>query len=741
MNLDAKKKNQNQSTWRLWGEEKTDNALYTIYLKKVRYHQPLKSVSLDSDDNISHLEWETVRVKFVKAGTLEKLVECLTGDDYELESTYINVFFATYRTFTSPHKLLALMLERYEKLINNEFNLPDTVVQQCKKSIVVSIHVWLDSYPDDFRDPPLHAVLQKLISFAQHYIPESDLLLKAKHKLQRLLNEDVQTNSNTLLSPPESGISFSTNGCHSISCSFPNVSCKHVAEQLTRIDMELFKKVIPHQCLGAVWSRRDKSRSTEAASVLATVSQFNAVSFRVMSTVLMDPNLKNIDRAKIIATWIDIAQELRVLKNFSSLKAIVSGLQSSPVYRLHKTWQLVPKEKVEMFSELERIFSEDNNQWAQRELLIKEGTAKFADTVGQNDKHLQKIIQRQLNNSGSISHGTVPYLGTFLTDLTMIDTAIPDYIHNRLINFDKRRKEFEILAQIKLLQGAANAYNLVKDAAFDRWFDSILILDEHEAYRLSCSIESENLRGHHLSSGTFSAGMDHGVTSGTGAETGAIIKQTKYEHKKSDSLASSSGDSSSHFYFDLSTDSLQSSPRTSFERKKSFSQISTSSSTSSTVSTSDNSHTISTGLTADRIIKTPSTNSSATHNSMSCLPLTEFYIIRVTTETDSSEAEGIVLYKSIMLSNNERTPQVIRNAMIKLGIHGNPDNYTLSQIFPDKELELPPNANVFYAVNTAYDLNFILRKKEKLVTKQTCNNNFPNKCKTNSKNSIPLKES
>lgn len=45
---------------------------------------------------------------------------------------------------------------------------------------------------------------------------------------------------------------------------------------------------------------------------------------------------------------------------------------------------------------------------------------------------------------------------------------------------------------------------------------------------------------------------------------------------------------------------------------------------------------------------------------------------------------GIVLYKSIMLSNNERTPQVIRNAMLKLGIEGNPDNYTLAQVLPDK---------------------------------------------------------
>lgn len=52
------------------------------------------------------------------------------------------------------------------------------------------------------------------------------------------------------------------------------------------------------------------------------------------------------ERAMNIATWIDIAQELRVLKNFSSLKAIVSGLQSNAVYRLSKTWGALPREKV-----------------------------------------------------------------------------------------------------------------------------------------------------------------------------------------------------------------------------------------------------------------------------------------------------------------------------------------------------------------------------------------------------------
>lgn len=34
----------------------------------------------------------------------------------------------------------------------------------------------------------------------------------------------------------------------------------------------------------------------------------------------------------------------------------------------------------------------------------------------------------------------------------MIDTAIPDTVPNGLINFDKKRKEFEVLAQVSISQ-------------------------------------------------------------------------------------------------------------------------------------------------------------------------------------------------------------------------------------------------------------------------------------------------
>lgn len=68
-----------------------------------------------------------------------------------------------------------------------------------------------------------------------------------------------------------------------------------------------------HQCLGSVWSRRHDSmqHAARVASVYATVKQFNAVSYRVIATVLQQSLSSVAERADIIERWINIAQVVR----------------------------------------------------------------------------------------------------------------------------------------------------------------------------------------------------------------------------------------------------------------------------------------------------------------------------------------------------------------------------------------------------------------------------------------------
>jgi len=674
-----------------------EGAIYTVYLKKVRYNTPSRSVTDDAEDHISHLEWETVRVRFVKAGTLEKLVESLASDTGELESTYINVFLATYRTFASAKQVLNLLTERYELL--GELSSPERV-EQNRRTLRQALHVWLDQFPEDYREPPNFPCLSHLENFCQRIMPGSELDNKVQRKAPIIRKESAMKNSSLiqqLLDSSRPSPNRYSSRSHSLpSFSFPpyadilEIPTKHFAHQITAMDNELFKRVIPHQCLGSVWSRRDKSRDRDAATVVATIEQFNAVSYRVISTVLIDSDAKNSARARVISAWIDIAQELRVLKNFSSLKAIVSGLQSNPVFRLKKAWQSVSKDKLEVFEELARIFSENNNAEAQRELLVREGTARFADTVGENDHHLQKMLQKHQENSRAISYGTIPYLGTFLTDLTMIDTAIPDIVSQGLINFDKRRKEFEVLAQIKLLQGAANAYTIEPDQRFGRWFESVLIMDENEAHELSCQIEPT----HPSSNVSKESRFKRRIT--------PIIN-----HRKNDSIASTvSGSSSS------STPMLCETDGSVKEEDVPDGALSSSGLNDSMRSRVSSASSLSTpSLDTSLVNVTPTKCDKADTPKSDPYKTPDFYIIRVSWETSSAATEGAIMYKSIMLSNREHTREVICSAMLKHGIEGSPEDFTLSQVLPDKELQIPPNANVYYAINTQHDLNFVLRPR------------------------------
>lgn len=76
------------------------------------------------------------------------------------------------------------------------------------------------------------------------------------------------------------------------------------------------------------------------------------------------------------------------------------------------------------------------------------------------------------------------------------------------------------------------------------------------------------------------------------------------------------------------------------------------------------------------------------------------------------EGDGNI-YKSLVITHQEHTPSIIKNALTK---HLMPEpwdyhDFELIQLLDEKELVIPGDANVFYAMNTAGQPHFLLRKK------------------------------
>nr|XP_016854468.1 PREDICTED: ral guanine nucleotide dissociation stimulator [Anolis carolinensis] len=548
-----------------------------------------------------------------------------------------------------------------------------------------------------------------------------------------------------------------------------------VAEQFTLMDAELFKRVVPYHCLGCIWSQRDKKGKEHLApSIRATVSQFNRVANCVIATCLGDRALRPQQRARVLERWVEVARECRILKNFSSLRAILSALQSNAIHRLKKTWDDVSRESFRTFHELSEIFSDENNHSLSRELLIKEGTSKFA-TLEINPKRAQKRQQQQ--REMGVMQGTIPYLGTFLTDLVMLDTAVKDYLEGGLINFEKRRKEFEVIAQIKLLQSACNNYNFTREDRFVAWFHSVERLSEAESYSLSCEIEplsesaSNTLKARKnpgiikrwsdrqppsaepcpgaaptpspLSSSsadpTFcrrrrrkrrpqcrrgdtpdSASVTSAGSSSSDVEEtarGLAPDSPEGQERKVRASASASGECGSGGGSGSGSGGAPGLPRATEGRRQFWESTSLSSldtsgigSGSSSSSSAASSSSVSSASRSHK--RSASSGLSPGYSSLS-LPLynqqvDDCCIIRVSLAVENGN-----MYKSILVTSQDKTPVVIQKAMVKHNLDADrPEDYELIQVISEeRELKIPDNANVFYAMNSAANYDFVLKKR------------------------------
>ncbi|KAM4841592.1 uncharacterized protein RHO17_022165 [Thomomys bottae] len=172
-------------------------------------------------------------------------------------------------------------------------------------------------------------------------------------------------------------------------------------------------------------------------------------------------------------------QGCRAQRNFSSLHAIISALQSAAILRFHSTWRLVSRDSLWQFKKLETITSQENNYSKSRELLLNE-TAKFT-TKEKRLKGSPRWLQKMV-----LTKGTVPYLGMFLTDLLMTNNAYQDFNEERTM-MRKLHKENAILQQLKLLPHSCSYYKIQVEATFLDWLRGLERLSEETSGSSHCA--------------------------------------------------------------------------------------------------------------------------------------------------------------------------------------------------------------------------------------------------------------
>ncbi|XP_015827156.1 ras-specific guanine nucleotide-releasing factor RalGPS2 isoform X3 [Nothobranchius furzeri] len=295
------------------------------------------------------------------------------------------------------------------------------------------------------------------------------------------------------------------------------VTPEEYAGQITLMDAPVFTTIQPEELSSCGWNKKEKHSS--APNVVAFTRRFNQTSFWVVREILHAQTLKI--RAEVLSLYIRTAKKLCDMNNLHAVMAVVSALQSAPIFRLTKTWALLSRKDKATFDRLDYLMSKEDNY-----------------------KRLRDFISSQSMVS------CIPYLGMYLSDLTYIDSAYPS-TGSILENEQRSNLMNNILRIISDLQRSCN-YDVPVLPHIQKYLNSVRYIEElqkfveDDNYKLSQKIEpgtstpranasKEDLVGQEASSSPL-CGRKGSVTADVPATPPSPRNMLPYGHRKCHSL-------------------------------------------------------------------------------------------------------------------------------------------------------------------------------------------------------------
>jgi len=169
--------------------------------------------------------------------------------------------------------------------------------------------------------------------------PGRRLLLKLLSPVVCGLNSDTYMNFQSSESYSSLGSCSSETSTEAdlLSQKLPDFDVQEIAEELSLIDKELLIRITWQELATCGWMSINKY--VTSPNVMNMVEFFNRVAMMVATGILVEETAYL--RAKAITKMVKLAVKCHHLKNYNSLRAVLAGLQCTPIYRLEASWKQV----------------------------------------------------------------------------------------------------------------------------------------------------------------------------------------------------------------------------------------------------------------------------------------------------------------------------------------------------------------------------------------------------------------
>ncbi|OXG72976.1 cell division control protein 25 [Cryptococcus neoformans var. grubii Br795] len=439
----------------------------------------------------------------VKAGTLRALIVRLTSHTIA-DTPFFQAFLLTFRSFTNPAELFNHLQDRYYLPSPPELSPEQYEEWRNKKKWYIQLRVvnalrqWLEKH---FIRATDDAVLNKVEELALR-MPEEDgkAELMSKQLLQlvakRRQSEPEQINSGasgSLLSPPAPLLPRVSGRPLRLT----DIAPLELARQLTILEFTLYQRIKPTECLQKIYADEVQGQLL-APNVRKVILTANILAGWIALVILQHNDVKL--RAQVYKHWLQTAIECRNLNNFSSVAAIIAGLNSSPVSRLRRTRELLSAKTLAIKEDLDKAMDSSRNFMNYKEMLktINPPCVPFLGFyltalvfIEDGNKAFIKPGAPTKGNSmpPSTSNGSLSAYASSSqqSNPAQEETVIPT---KPLINFFKRSLSAEILRDIQQYQSMP--YRLARSRLIQDWMQKefdIVHNDTRDYYELSVEVE------------------------------------------------------------------------------------------------------------------------------------------------------------------------------------------------------------------------------------------------------------